>query len=144
VIIVEATRKSGALHTARHAVEQGREVFAVPGRIDTFFSTGCHDLIRDGATLVRSIEDVLEALPPAIRPVVATGTQRPVATPRELNLNEFERKILDLIDFRAVPVDSILAQAECEASRVLSTLTVLEMKRLVRRLPGGNIERITG
>ncbi|MCH7990123.1 MAG: DNA-protecting protein DprA, partial [Planctomycetes bacterium] len=69
VIIVEASQKSGALHTARHAMEQGREVFALPGRIDSPASRGCHDLIRDGVTLVRDADDVLQELGPLLEPV---------------------------------------------------------------------------
>jgi DNA processing protein len=143
VVIVEATRNSGALHTARHAMEQGRDVFAVPGRIDSPASEGCHDLLRDGAILVRSVDDILEALGPSLKPVPISGTQS-VAVPRELNLNDQERQILNLIDFAPTSIDQVLAQAGMETSRALSTLTVLEMKKLVRRLPGSTVERITG
>ncbi|HWL08891.1 MAG TPA: DNA-processing protein DprA [Planctomicrobium sp.] len=143
VVIVEATRTSGSLHTARHAMEQGRDVFAVPGRIDTFTSEGCHDLIRDGATLVRRTDDILEVLGPALKPV-KTGPKTQVAVARELNLNEQEQAVLNLVDFAPTSIDQVLAGSDLEAPRVLSTLTVLEMKRLVRRLPGGHIERITG
>ncbi len=143
VVIIEATRTSGSLHTARHAIEQGRDVFAVPGRIDTLTSEGCHDLIRDGATLVRRVDDILETLGPSLRPV-KTGPKTQVAVARELNLNPQEQEILNLIDFAPTSVDHVLAGSELDSSRVLSTLTVLEMKRLVRRLPGGHLERITG
>ena len=143
VIIVEAGRKSGALHTARHAMEQGREVFAVPGRVDSRASDGCHDLIRDGVVLVRSVDDVLESLGPLIQPV-ETAEQRTVYTPRELNLNDQERTVLDLIDAAPTPIDQVLEHAEMDSSRVLSTLTVLEMKKLVRRLPGSFVERSYG
>lgn len=143
VLIVEATRNSGALHTARHAMEQGRDVFAIPGRIDSIASEGCHDLIRDGAMLVRSVEDILEALGPGVNKV-RTGPQTVVAVARELNLNEHEQLILNLIDFAPTTIDAVLSRANMESSRVLSTLTVLEMKRLVRRMPGGHVERITG
>src|SRR5204862_7979998 len=67
VIVVEASDRSGALISARHAMEQGREVFAIPGRVDSRMSRGCHRLIRDGAKLVESVDDVLEErghLPP--------------------------------------------------------------------------------
>ena len=70
VIVVEAGRGSGALHTARHAMEQNRDVFAVPGRIDSTASDGSHDLIRDGAALIRGVDDVLEQLGPLMRPVM--------------------------------------------------------------------------
>jgi len=143
VLIVEATRTSGSLHTARHAMEQGRDVFAVPGRIDTVTSEGCHDLIRDGATLVRRVDDLLDVLSPTVKPV-KVDQQTQIAVPRELNLNEQERIILNLVDFAPVSIDQILGRCELESARVLSTLTVLEMKRLVRRLPGGHIERVTG
>lgn len=140
VIIVEASRTSGALHTARHAMEQGREVFAVPGRLDSLASQGCHDLIRDGVTLIRGPDDVLEALGPLMQPV-RTEQNEVVHTPRELNLNDQERAVLNLIDMGPTPIDDVLARAEMESSRVLSTLTVLEMKRLLRRLPGSFVER---
>ena len=140
VIIVEATRNSGALHTARHAMEQGREVMAVPGRVDILSSEGCHDLIRDGVTLVRHANDVLEALGPLVEPVKQTG-QTAVLNPRELTLNDQERHILNLISNEPKLIDQILHDANLDSSRVLSTLTVLEMKRMIRRLPGGLLIR---
>ncbi|WP_437185915.1 DNA-processing protein DprA [Planctomicrobium sp. SH668] len=151
VLIVEANRKSGALHTARHAMEQGRDVFVVPGRIDCIASEGCHDLIRDGAILVRHADDVLESLGPSVKPVpVSDATSNPakgkqvVGVARELVLNEQEFTILNLIEFAPTSIDSVLAKAGMEFSRALSTITVLEMRRLVRRLPGSYIERVTG
>lgn len=140
VIIIEATRKSGALHTARHAMEQGREVFALPGRIDSLASEGCHDLIRDGVTLIRSVDDVLESLGPLIKPV-ATGESEQVHSPRELTLNEREREVLNLVTIDPISIDQILRSTDLAAPSVLSTLTVLEMKRMVRRLQGGMMVR---
>ena len=140
VIIVEANRKSGALHTARHAMEQGREVFALPGRIDNLASAGCHDLIRDGATLIRGPDDVLEALGPLMQPI-RTSRDEVLHTPRELSLTEQERSVLNVVTAEPQHIDQLLAAIEIETSRVLATLTMLEMKRLVRRLPGGFIVR---
>jgi len=142
VIIVEAARNSGALYTARHAMEQGRDVFAVPGRIDSRASDGCHDLIRDGAALVRNCDDVLEALGPLVQPV-KSGDEEEVHSPRELNLNDQEREVLNLATTEPKHIDEILRSSELEIPRVLSTLTVLEMKRLIRRLPGGYLVRTT-
>lgn len=141
VIIVEASLKSGALHTARHAGEQNREVLAVPGRVDSPTSAGCHALLRDGAILVRDVDDVLEALGPLASPVRERTTDRVVHTPRELQLSEQERAILDLITLDPVPIDTVLAAASLDASRVLATLTVLELRRLVQRLPGSFVRR---
>jgi DNA processing protein len=140
VIIIEATRTSGALHTARHALEQGREVFALPGRIDSLTSEGCHDLIRDGVPLVRGVDDVLEALGPLLSPVARSATET-VHTPRELTLSEQERAILNLVTLDPRQIDEVVRDAALESSRVLATLTVLEMKRLLRRLPGGYVVR---
>jgi DNA processing protein len=160
VIIIEASRKSGALHTARHAMEQNRDVFAVPGRVDSAASDGCHDLIRDGATLIRGVDDVLEQLGPLLRPisvptngaarvdasaVEANGTKpearREVRSVAELTLNDQERLVLDHVPGEPAQVDAVLAAAGLDAPRVLATLTVLEMKRLVRRLPGNLVVR---
>lgn len=142
VVIVEAGRQSGALHTARHALEQGREVFAVPGRIDSPESTGCHDLIRDGVTLVQSVDDILTELGPLPEPV-STPHDGVVLTPRELTLNEQERAVLQAVATNPTLLDDVLTSAGIEHSRVLATLTVLEMKRLVRRLPGGYVVRVS-
>lgn len=138
VVVVEAGRSSGALHTARHAMEQGREVLAVPGRIDSLASEGCHDLIRDGATLVRHVDDILAAIGPLTKPIPrAADSGETVHSLRELSLNEIERQILNLIGADPTLQDEIIARSQMEPPRVLSTLTVLEMKRLIRRQPGG-------
>jgi len=140
VVLIEAGRSSGALHTARHAMEQNREVFAMPGRVDSEASLGCLDLIRDGATLIRNVDDVLNALGPLVAPIKRTP-QEIVRKPAELTLSDQEKMILNLIAAESTAVDDVIRTADIEASRVLSTLTVLEMKRLVRRLPGGFVVR---
>ena len=140
VVLIEAGRSSGALHTARHAMEQNRDVFAMPGRVDSDASLGCLDLIRDGATLIRNVDDVLSALGPLVAPVKRTPRET-VHQPAELVLSDQERAILNLVTTESVAVDDVIRGANIEASRVLSTLTVLEMKRLVRRLPGGFVVR---
>ncbi|MFP6764577.1 MAG: DNA-processing protein DprA [Planctomycetaceae bacterium] len=147
VIIIEAQRKSGALHTARHAMEQGREVMAVPGPIDSLASEGSHDLLRDGAALIRNADDVFESLGPLIEPVniepVSTELQTEVRSPRELTLSGQELAVLNLVTAQPGSIDEILRQTPIEPSRVLATLTVLEMKRMVKRLPGGMLVRLT-
>jgi len=141
VVVVEASRRSGALHTARHALEQGRDVFAVPGRIDSLASEGCHDLIRDGAVLVRGPDDVLEALGHLAAPVAQSETVS-VGALRELALGEQEREVLNLVPRDPASVDEVLRASPLQASRVLATLTVLEMRSFVKRLPGGMIVRL--
>ena len=140
VVLIEAGRGSGALHTARHAMEQNREVFAMPGRVDSDASLGCLDLIRDGATLIRDVDDVLSALGPLVSPIQRTAAET-IHQPAELTLSDQERTILNLVSSEATAVDDVIRAANIEVSRVLSTLTVLEMKRLVRRLPGGFVVR---
>jgi DNA processing protein len=141
VIVVEAAVRSGALISARHAMEQGREVFAVPGRVDSRVSSGCHQLIRDGAKLVESVDDVLEELGPLVEPAPQSdGSQ--IRRPAELQLNDIERAVLDQIDTAPTGIDAILSAAGLPASRVLATLSVLEMKRLIRRVSGNQVMRI--
>jgi DNA processing protein len=140
VIVIEATRNSGALYTARHAMEQGREVFALPGQVDSLASEGCHDLIRDGVTLVRGVDDVLSALGPLPMPTSPTSAVT-IHSPRELVLNPLESQVLNLISTQPIYIDDLLREAAIETSRVLATLTVLEMRRLIRRLPGNQFVR---
>ncbi len=142
VILIEARARSGALHTARHAMEQGRDILALPGRVDNVASEGCHELIRDGATLVRHADDVLESLGPLSAPI-KTSEEQEVHSPRELSLNGREREILNLVQAEETPIEQVLASTDLTPAVVLSTLTILEMKKLVRRLPGNHIARRT-
>ncbi len=141
VVVVEAAERSGALITARHAMEQGREVFAVPGNVDSRASRGCHQLIRDGARLVESVDDVLEELGPLVEAAPGDG-RPPVHHPAELLLNEIEQQVLAAIGSQTTSIDQVVAQSQLPISQVLATLSVLEMRRLVRRLSGATVIRI--
>jgi DNA processing protein len=143
VIVVEASDRSGALISARHAMEQGREVFAVPGRVDSRTSRGCHRLIRDGAKLIETVDDVLEELGPLATPTPLVGDERgaPIRHPGELQLNEPEKSVLALIDDEPVAIDTIIASSGLPVQNVLATLSVLEMRRFVRRLGGNRVMR---
>jgi DNA processing protein len=140
VVIVEAADRSGALITARHAMEQGREVFAVPGNVDSRASRGCHQLIRDGAKLVESADDVLEELGPLVE-AVPRGDGQKIHHPAELLLNELEQQVLDAIGGEATSIDQIISDTGLPVAQVLSTLSVLEMRRLIRRLSGTTVIR---
>ena len=143
-VVVQASDRSGALITARLALEQGRDVFAVPGPIDCRLSQGCHDLIRDGATLVGRVDDILEELGPLFETAVSSSGQS-VQHPAELKLDETQRRVLDGVgpagSSTATNIDDVVAACGLETSRVLATLSVLEMRRLVRRVPGNRVQR---
>jgi DNA processing protein len=143
VIVVEASDRSGALISARHAMEQGREVFALPGRVDNRTSRGCHRLIRDGAKLVETVDDVLEELGPLASPtpVASDEANPPIRHPAELQLNEPEKAVLAAIDDEPITIDNVIATCGLSVQNVLSTLSVLEMRRLVRRLGGNRVMR---
>ncbi len=143
VIVVEASERSGALISARHAMEQGREVFALPGRVDSRASRGCHRLLRDGAKLVETVDDVLEELGPLASPTPIAGDEAaaPVRHPAELNLNEPEKAVLAAINDEPMAIDDVIAASGLPVPNVLSTLSVLEMRRMIRRVGGNRVMR---
>ncbi len=140
VIVVEAADRSGALITARHAMEQGREVFAVPGSVESRTSRGCHRLLRDGATLVETADDVLEQLGPLVE-AAPRDDGPPIRHPAELQLNELEQQVLATVGTDPTNIDHIVVESGLPVPRVLSILSVLEMRRLIRRLSGAVVVR---
>ncbi|MBL9127719.1 MAG: DNA-protecting protein DprA [Verrucomicrobiales bacterium] len=135
-VVVEANLASGALITAKFAADYGRQVFAVPGRIDSPRSKGCHELIRQGARLCESAEDVLgefEYLFPARnRPASPADTGLLPA----FALSEREQAVMTALDDGEAHLDAIIRRSHLPASAASATLLGLEMKRLVIQLPG--------
>src|SRR5690606_26613897 len=116
----------------RHAMEQNREVFAVPGSVELRVSKGPHQLIRDGATLVETIDDILEQLGPLIKPIKMQD-DTVVHNPAELQLDDQQRVILDAIDVEPTAIDTIVNRTELPVNRVLASISILEMRHLIRR-----------
>ncbi|TAL05253.1 MAG: DNA-protecting protein DprA [Verrucomicrobia bacterium] len=136
-VVVEANMTSGALITANFATEYGRQVFAVPGRIDSPRSKGCHDLIKKGAKLCEGAEDVLSEFeylfPASNRPASPSATGVLPA----LELGENEQKVFDTLKSDdESSVDEVIRASGLPSSAVSVALLSLEMKRLVRQLPG--------
>lgn len=144
VVIVEANERSGALITADHALEQGREVYAVPGPVDSPASAGCHDLIRKGARLVRHVDDVLDDLrgiAPPDPPAAKEGTPAPPPPPAPPpNLDPVQQKIWDALD-GPKHADDLARSVGLSAGELMPLLMKLELKKAVRRLPGNTFER---
>ena len=141
VLVVEAAERSGSLITARHAMEQNRDVFAVPGSVESRVSKGCHHLIRDGATLVESVDNILEQLGPLSKPIV-TEENREIRNPAELQLDEQQLVILDAIDVEPTSIDKIVERTQLPVPRVLASISILEMRRLIRRISGSSVARV--
>lgn len=133
-LVVEASLRSGSLITARYALEQGREVYAVPGSIHNPLARGCHALIRQGAKLVESVDDILEELSvPAPQqdplPALETDPDEP--------FDEDYREVLEALGHDPVPVDLIVQRTELTPAAVSSILLVLELKGHVTAVAGG-------
>jgi DNA processing protein len=135
-VVVEANLSSGALITANFATEYGRQVFAVPGRIDSPRSKGCHDLIKKGAKLCEGAEDILSEFeylfPASNRPPGAAETG--VLPALELSANE--QKVYDTLVEEEISIDEVIRKSGLPSSGVSVALLSLEMKRLIRQLPG--------
>lgn len=138
VVVLEAPAKSGALITAVCAADQGREVFAVPGNIDNPRSQGPHALIKNGAKLVETVEDILEELRlNEVQPSLALGLE-----PAPPDLTREEADLLRLLGPEPQPVDDLIIESSLPAAQVNATLLMLELKGVARRLPGNAFIRL--
>lgn len=135
-VVVEANLSSGALITANFATEYGRQIFAVPGRIDSPRSKGCHELIKRGAKLCEGAEDILSEFeylfPTSNRPAAPNETGVLPA----LELSENEQKVFDTLSKEELSIDEVIRASGLPSSAVSVTLLSLEMKRMVKQLPG--------
>lgn len=139
VVVVEASLKSGSLITAGLALEQGREVFAVPGRVDSAKSQGAHRLLQQGAKLVHSVDDILEEFSQAGMFAETPRPERPVSP--SAPMTAAEQQLWNCLEVYPLTVDQLVRQSGLEPARVLSLLLDLELKGLVRQLPGQEYER---
>uniref|UniRef100_UPI003568106B DNA-processing protein DprA n=1 Tax=Litorivivens sp. TaxID=2020868 RepID=UPI003568106B len=130
VLVVEAAVRSGSLITARYALEQGREVFAIPGSIHNPLARGCHQLIRQGAALVESAQDILDAwvgwLPPALEEMQTVSAGPPVVAPGQ-------QRLLQALGYDPLPLDKLAEQCRLAVDELLPELLTLELEGWVEQ-----------
>ena len=129
-LVVEAALQSGSLITARMAIEQGKDVFAIPGSIHSPQARGCHALLKQGAKLVETAQDVLEELAPGAHVPAATRTAPP------------EQPLLGAMGYDPVGLDALVARTGMSTASLQAELLELELQGRVARLPGGLFQRI--
>ena len=138
-MIIEASFRSGSLITARLALEQGREVFAVPGNVDSPWSKGTNRLIKEGAKLVMDPEDIVEeVLPQYEMPLKSKNAHLP--EPEDLPVEA--KAILALLEASPVPIDNLIQKTGFPSGQVSSLLLDLELKGLAKQLPGKMFKRV--
>ncbi|MEZ5564238.1 MAG: DNA-processing protein DprA [Gammaproteobacteria bacterium] len=148
-LVVEASLRSGALITARHAMEQGREVFAIPGSIHNPVARGCHRLIRNGAKLVETAADIVDELTGLLASLTTdiaaattdSNTGEAAEIPQDLSGDYAQLK--DAMGFDPVDVDSLVIRSGLTIGEVSSMLLLLEMQGTVRSLSGGRYQRVS-
>ena len=144
VLVVEAALKSGSLITARLATEQGKDVFAIPGSIHSPQSHGCHWLIKQGAKLVETAQDVLEELkiPSAVRLDATESADDAVdSEPGETMVHD--RALIQALGFDIVSLDALQARTGLATPELQAKLLELELDGLVTRLPGGLFQKMS-
>ena len=139
-VVVEANLASGALITAGFAIDYGRQVFAVPGRIDSPRSRGCHDLIKKGAKLCEGIDDILAEF----EYLFPMGPRSLFRENTVAHLSEAEQRVYAAVRAEERSIDEIIRDAALAPGTVSAALFSLEMKKLIRQLPGRLYLRNTG
>ncbi len=140
MVIVEAAEKSGALITATHAADQGRQVLAVPGPVDALMSGGCNALIRKGVVLCRGADDVLEELH-GVSAMAQAAKAAPAPTGPPPGLDETQQRIWEFLAAETRSMDEMAQQLALGVPQLSTALMMMEMKKVVRRLPGNRYER---
>jgi DNA processing protein len=133
VVVVEATEKSGSLITAALAVEQGREVFAVPGEVGSSRSRGAHRLIRQGAKLVENVNDIIEEIAPQL---VSRAVGAPAFAELPQLASQEARRILSMLQERSLHIDEVIEGSGLPPSKVSEVLLDLELQGFLQQLPG--------
>ena len=137
VIVVEGHYDSGAMITAKSALDQGREVFAVPGNVELEQSKGPHWLIKQGAKLVESVEDVLEELNMVMPKKMTNDKLKMTNEGRDYsNLSSDEQKIVSVLSLEPKHIDNISVETGLSIPQISSLLMMLEVKKIVRQIPG--------
>jgi DNA protecting protein DprA len=135
-VIVEASFRSGSLITARMALEQGREVFAVPGNVDSPWSKGTNRLIKEGAKLIMDPEDIIEEVLPQYKAPITPRQEKP---PETNGLTPEGQKIFDLLDSNPLHIDHLIQHSGLQPNLVSSLLLELELKGLVKTTTRKNV-----
>lgn len=143
LLVVEAAPQSGSLISARMAMEQGREVFAIPGSIHNPLARGCHALIRQGAKLVETAADILEELAPQLSINATLPEPPPTATEAVAEISDEQSDLLAIMGYEAISVDDMVERSGLTAEAVSSMLLLLELQGLIEASPGGLYNRVT-
>jgi DNA processing protein len=145
VVIVEAARRSGSLITAQMALDLGREVFAVPGQADSAKSAGCHWLLREGAKIALSAEDILAELATLMTTKVTVVKQAAIAPSAEpsAELSDEQRAVLALVENYPQSREEILARSGLSPARFSEIVIYLELEGLLESVPGDMLRRLS-
>jgi DNA processing protein len=141
VLVVEAARESGSLITARLAAEQGREVFAIPGSIHNPMARGCHALLREGAKLVETVDDILAELAPLLPAAAAAGTN-PAAPDAAPPQDPLQARVLAALGYETVGLESLVERLGLPVAQIGAALVALELEGRVAAGPGDTFTRL--